>query len=75
VEVRVVLEGTTVSKVRLVNEMPVALKAVPLAFDVIGKGSALGEGVLSLVLGQAGLRLLQVGEHVQSLGQSLGGVA
>lgn len=75
VEVRVVLEGATISKVGLVDEMPVALEAVPLTFDVISKGSALGEGVRSLVLGQAWLWLLQVGEHVESLGQSRGGAA
>ena len=56
-EVGEVCDSTSISQVRLINEMPVALSAVALAFDVVSEGSALSERVASLVLGQTCMRL------------------
>ncbi len=50
-------------EIGLIDEMPVALPFVALAFDVVGKGSALSEGVVSLVLGQCRVRRFKRGEN------------
>mmetsp|Transcript_14374 Transcript_14374/g.17151 ORF Transcript_14374/g.17151 Transcript_14374/m.17151 type:complete len:283 (+) Transcript_14374:303-1151(+) len=65
-EVGVVLDGATVSDGRLVDEVPVALPGVALALDVVTEGGALGEGVLAILLDEAGVRLLQVVEVIES---------
>jgi hypothetical protein len=54
--------------------MPVALPFVTLTLDVVGKSSALSEGVVSLVLGQRGVRRFQRGENGQGSVESGGSV-
>lgn len=52
---------TAVVVVGLVDKVPVALEFVALALDVVGKGCALSERMVTFVLGEARLRGLEVG--------------
>lgn len=45
--------------------MPIALPRVALALNVVGEGSALSEGVVTLIRGKAGLRLFEEREDSQ----------
>lgn len=52
-KLRIVGGITTVGEIRLINEVPLALEAVALALDVIGKVCALSERVVLLIFGEA----------------------
>ena len=56
-EVGVVADVLALGEDGLVDEVPVALEGVTLALDVVSEGGALGEGVVILIAGQAGLRV------------------
>ena len=58
-------------QVRLVNEMPVALPAIALTFDIVCKSGAFCERVLVLVRSQRGLGGFQGAQNLESLVQGL----
>ena len=60
-ELRVVIERTTLIEVGDVNVVPLVLPAVPLGLDVVSEDSALGEGVVTL-LDEVWVRSLEWGE-------------
>lgn len=69
-EVWVVRSITTFIVVWKVDEVPVLLERIALSLDVICKGSALSEWMVSFVFGERSVRLLENLKHVEGLAQN-----
>ena len=69
-ELRVVIERTTLIEVGDVNVVPLVLPAVPLGLDVVSEDSTLGEGVITF-LDQIWVRCLEWGKDCVCLGKCI----
>jgi len=59
----------------VVLEVEVGLPGATVVLDIVGKGGAFDEGVVSLMFGELGIVLLQVGEGLEGLFQRVGAVS